>query len=164
MEFVLRKMFLNHSITILKIFDMTQEEKHTLLVDICARLLYGVQGITSDGIVSPLIVEGEADWDILTSLNYRIVKHGWKPFLRPISNMTEEEFGFLQEHLPYDFTRVYSGKFDLIDDIHIGNNISIDDMAFLLECFNKWHLDYRSLIPRGLALEAPEGMYNTKIE
>jgi hypothetical protein len=138
---------------------MTQKEKELLLKDLCARLLCGVQGITSDGVVSPLIVKGEADWDILTSLNYRIVKHGWKPFLRPMSSMTEEEFGFLQERLPYDFTRVYSGKFDLIDDIHLGNSVSIDDMAFLLDCLNKWHLDYRGLIPMGLAVEAPESLY-----
>lgn len=76
-----------------------------------------------------------------------------KPYLRPMSSMTEEEFGFLQEHLPYDFTRVYSGKFNLIDDIHIGNSISIDDMAFLLECLNKWHFDYRGLIKKVLLLK-----------
>lgn len=82
-----------------------------------------------------------------------------KSYLRPMSSMTEKEFGFLQEHLPYDFTRVYSGKFNLIEDIHIGNIISIDDMAFLLDCLNKWHLDYRGLIPMGLAVEASEGLY-----
>lgn len=76
-----------------------------------------------------------------------------------MSSMTEKDFGFLQEHLPYDFTRVYSSKFDLIDDIHLGNSVSIDDMTFLLDCLNKWHLDYRGLIPMGLAVEAPEGLY-----
>ena len=68
--------------------------------------------------------------------------------------MTNEEFGFLQEHLPYDFTRIYSGKFNLIDDIHLGDSISIDDMAFLLDYLNKRHFNYRGLIEKGLAIDA----------
>ena len=130
---------------------MTQEEKQLLLVDLCARLPYGVR-VKSSRRKEPVTLS----LDVMTDFHLGC---SVKPYLRPLSSMTEEEFGFLQEHLPYDFTRVYSGKFDLIDDIHLGNSVSIDDMTFLLNCLNKWHLDYRGLIPMGLALEAPEGMY-----
>ena len=68
--------------------------------------------------------------------------------------MTNEEFGFLQEHLPYDFTRIYSGKVNLIDNIHLRDSISIDDMAFLLDYLNKRHFNYRGLIENGLAIDA----------
>lgn len=132
----------------LKNFDMTQDERNTLLVDLCTRLPYGVK-VKSSRRREPVTLS----LDVMTDFHLGC---SVKPYLRPLSSMTEEEFGFLQEHLPYDFTRVYSGKFDLIDDIHLGNSISIDDMTFLLNCLNKWHLDYRGLIPMGLALEAPE--------
>jgi hypothetical protein len=34
----------------------------------------------------------------------------------------------------------------------------------LIDWLNAHHFDYRGLIEKGLALEAPEGMYNTKTE
>lgn len=137
---------------------MTQKEKELLLKDLCSRLPYGVKL----RYVEDLVVKKESHTITLNNIYLEHIINGdtdIKPYLRPMSSMTEEEFGFLQEHLPYDFTRVYSGKFDLIDDIHLGNSVSIDDMAFLLDCLNKWHLDYHGLIPMGLAVEAPEGLY-----
>ena len=121
---------------------MKQEEKDLLLRDLCARLPYNVQGVTSDGVVSPQIVKGEADWDFITSLNYRIVKHGWKPYLRPMSSMTEEEEK--EEFQEYIF-----------DSNEIGEIVTLEASDWL----NKNMFDYRGLIEKGLALEAPEGMY-----
>ena len=127
---------------------MTQEEKQLLLQDLCARLLCGVQGITSDGIVSPLIVKGEADWDILTSLNYRIVKHGWKPYLRNLSSMTEDEFDeFSDIIIPVD-----GGK-AVVEE---------ENLHKYVDFCNSHYLDWRNLIPMGLAIEAPKDMYNIK--
>ena len=137
---------------------MTEDQKHNLLrKDLCARLPYGVRASTKIG--SNIIVSFIGN-DIITGEDGDSYDISFiKPYLRPMSLMTEEEFGFLQEHLPYDFTRIYSGKFNLIDDIHLGDSISIDDMAFLLDYLNKRHFDYRGLIEKGLAIEAPEGMY-----
>jgi hypothetical protein len=36
------------------------------------------------------------------------------------------------------------------------------DMVNVIDWFNAHHFDYRGLIERGLALEAPKGMYKTK--
>lgn len=169
---------------------MTNEEKQILLKDLCMRLPYGLiaQYHGTGGFIKGY---EEATIDIIVdavdiskhTINYHPYEKGYasclsvlgarmfydrkqmvfiKPYLRPMFSMTDEEFGFLYEQLPYDITRIYSGKFDLIDDIHLGSSISIDDMAFLLDCLNKWHFDYRGLIEKGLALEAPEGMYNFK--
>ncbi len=144
---------------------MTEDEKHNLLrKDLCARFPYYVKlKVKYQDDPCKLFVMHQ--WETI----YVLLVKGYpievkltdcQPYLRPMSSMTEEEFGFLQEHLPYDFTRIYSGKFNLIDDIHLGDSISIDDMAFLLDYLNKRHFDYRGLIEKGLAIEAPEGMYN----
>ena len=69
-----------------------------------------------------------------------------KPYLRPMSSMTEEEIN----------------EFILISDtvFWLGEKrstciLSLEQMDWL----NAHHFDYRRLIEKGLALEAPEGMY-----
>ena len=123
---------------------MTQEEKDLLIKDLCAKLPYNVQGVTSKGVVSPLIVKGEADWDIITSLNYRIVKYGWKPYFRPMSSMTDEE------RKEYKHLVAFSG-----------NSYGAAD---LVDWLNKKMFVYRAINGKDmfeleLALKAPEGMY-----
>ena len=111
---------------------MTQEEKQLLIKDLCARLPYRVRARFCDG------VKEEIDdvWDIdmfSGAINADYIIDDVKPYLRPMSSMTEEEEAF-----------VYNG--------HIEFWIRED------YC-NEHHLDFRGLIPMGLALEAPEGMY-----
>ena len=141
---------------------MTQEEKDLLLKDLCARLPYNVQGVTSEGVVSPLIVKREADWDIITSLNYRIVKYGWKPYLRPMSSMTEEEKKKLKADTCPEETGYFDEKYLICPMNHFGEFISYEFMSAILEWLNAHHFDYRGLIEKGLAIEAPEGMYKYK--
>ena len=63
-----------------------------------------------------------------------------KPYLRPMSSMTEEEEKEFQEiKLSYHFD---------------------EDSYILLDWLNAHHFDYRGLIEKGLALEAKEGMYH----
>jgi hypothetical protein len=83
--------------------------------------------------------------DIISKVKIDIVK----PFLRPMSSMTEEEIN----------------EFILISDtaLWLGNKrstciLSLEQMDWL----NKNMFDYRGLIEKGLALEAPEGMYKTE--
>lgn len=157
---------------------MDTEQKQILLADLCARLPYDVKGITNNGVTSPLLYKGEAEWDVLTSLNYRIEKHGWKPYLRPMSSMTEED---LISYANYEFAN---------DDIYkiVGYRCTgkgfiniycslIRDPEYIpavfqrtrtsplenwrgIDWLNAHHFDYRGLIKLGLALKAPEGMYD----
>jgi hypothetical protein len=62
-----------------------------------------------------------------------------KPYLRPMSSMTEEEEN------EYRAINCYEGLFPR-------NEAALDYVLL-------HHFDYRGLIPIGLALEAPEGMY-----
>ena len=167
---------------------MTQEEKQLLFIDLCARLPYGVK-IDREWIApmsgSPehSIMELDTfDIEVIkTSIelgeegNYRDNKmqgltlcddgknhfvRGYmcKPYLRPMSSMTEEEkkimmsYGF--ELIHYDTG--YTGF------ANIENYIDEVSFRFMEEFLNANHFDYRDLIPMGLALEAPEGMYKNE--
>lgn len=118
---------------------MTREEKQLLLKDLCARLPYEV-------IVKYKSREKEGNVKI-TSGNIGYVAelgNGWwkecKPYLRPMSSMTEEEEN------EYRAINCYEGLFPHNEDA--------------LDYVLSHHFDYRGLIEKGLALEAPEGMYN----
>lgn len=133
---------------------MTQEEIELLIKDLCARSPYDVQGITSEGVTTPLLHRGEADWDILTSLNYRIVKHGWRPYLRTMSSMTDEE---LKE---FAYTILQQPDLDAVRNWQT-LDIELRELSKALDWLNKKMFDYHGLIPMGLALKSPEGRYNT---
>lgn len=61
-----------------------------------------------------------------------------KPYLRPISSMTEEE------KIDYQAFFDYNG---------------VEYPEEYIDWLNAHHFDYRGLIPMGLALEAPNDMY-----
>jgi hypothetical protein len=80
-----------------------------------------------------------------------------KPYLRPMSSMTKEEMDKIEEILGdkciFDF--MCNGDVSL----HQGN-FTQNTLSKLYDFYNSIHVDYRGLIPMGLAIEAPEGMYN----
>ena len=131
---------------------MTQEEKNLLLKDLLPRLIYGVKIQTWYGeiITSDLntfqIGYDEIDIEQLA---------GMKPYLRPMSSMTEEE---IDEYREIQDTII--GQWDDCDRF-IGFTYA-HSMIEYIDWLNVHHFDYRGLIPKGLALEAPEGMYNIK--
>jgi len=108
---------------------MTQKEKQLLLKDLCARLPYGVK----------VDVSSVEEWKELTLTpfilsNYYDDIEKIKPYLRPMSSMTEEEY----TEFGYDTLRY-----------------TMQDIDWL----NAHHFDYRDLIEKELALEAPTDMY-----
>lgn len=134
---------------------MTQEDKDLLERDLCARLPYGVKirvdvrdvhdvftlnGYDGAGSVNP-------DRKFWVHLMSPTEKYHWigscfgfddfYPYLRSMDKMTKEE------KRQYDFLVKYGGEC----------NCSL--MTFLC----KHHIDFRGLIPLGLAQEAPEEMY-----
>lgn len=138
---------------------MTQEDKEILLKDLCARLPYGVLcHIKGDDTNTPRklsrIEVDELDGILLDFwtdrddyLSIQVYLSEVKPYLRPMSSITEEE------------KKIYNNFFisKEIDnfDFDIPNYDTIDWL-------NAHHFDYRGLIPMGLAIEAPVDMYNLK--
>ena len=139
---------------------MTQENKQQLLKDICARLPYGVKVcyVTLPdsmpkawdliGMPAPHLA------DIIVEGKYRFaacdVEENIRPYLRPMSSMTEEECITLSKLRPYETDAWKYIKTPI--PLYVAN---IEQFDF----FHRHHLDWRGLIQKGLALEAPEGMY-----
>ena len=144
---------------------MTQENsKQLLLKDLTARLPYGVkieltwwvmgEGTCIDTALEPdhieqLLNDEDGDTEI-------------KPYLRPMSSMTEEEAKELS--ILCDITDVLSIKItDEYIDFEVDDGFSsietkiiwFNDIISSIEIFdwlNKNHFDYRDLIPMGLAI------------
>ena len=124
---------------------MKPEDKELLLKDLCSRLPYGV------------VVELDEKFGFNKG-THALVKElldsycveGIKPYLRPMETMTEEEKEELNE-----VTVINCNEFE-------GCSTLFDEEGF--DWLNAHHFDYRGLIERGLALEAPEGMYNLKLK
>jgi len=137
---------------------MTREEKSLLLKDLCARLMYGVKIALNKNVYTAkgidLIVTDEGNWEYaVTVKGIAPIEIGFvKPYLRPIEKMTEREWE--------EFTNIYNW-------CHPHSRYTLPKVGNIsepLEWLNEHHIDYNGLIEKGLALEAPEGMYNTKTE
>lgn len=122
---------------------MTQEQKDILLKDLCARLPYGVKAekytIRMDGEFVPLAnIETVTAKDIINRdecPGYTI-----KPCLFPLSSMTEEQKREFDIYMDMGYAAAYNAE------INCANR--------MIDFFNKYHLDYRGLIEKGLAIDA----------
>lgn len=103
-----------------------------------------------------------------------------RPYLRPMESMTEEEMGeyakfkLSNDNDVYEFTDFRTTGKGFINvhtscknggngyTFQINNRTMLYDGVIGIDWFNKKHFDYRGLIEKGLALKAPDGMYNFK--
>lgn len=158
---------------------MTQEEKLLLLEDLGSRLMYGVivdykddeydhhkwkittlfaPAYSQDGTLIDTDHEGWIGYDDykgcgMSSGTRTMHLEKNLPFLRSLSSMTKSERKEFDD----------LSKFD--EDVWMGNhkvgfpkNVRI--MSKCVDWLNRKMFDHRGLIPKGLALEAPEGMYS----
>ena len=139
---------------------MKQEDKELLLRDLCGRLPYYPKCEMIDEL---RVVNNEKESSYISTLFPKHIElfsyHNnftTKPYLRPLDSMTEEEVTELAykvfQQPDIDIVRrwVFEGKLHPSID---GNPVMVIDW------FNARHFDYRGLIEKGLAIEAPEGMY-----
>lgn len=125
---------------------MEKNDKKLLLRYLCMALPYKVKVCLYERETCILLgIDGCDMYLDVDSDPFRI--ESIKPYLRPMSSMTEEEW---KEYKGID-DRSYSCPMDYA---HIPASDRID---WLLA----HHFDFRNLIKRGFALEAPKGMYNS---
>ena len=128
---------------------MTNEEKQLLLKDLCTRLPYGVKFQGEDSNVYTL--------DAANYFALQVEDMVFKPYLRPMSSMTDEEKKDLKkEHLKDE--KLYA---ECLTNAANGDSSMRGKVIphFAADWCNKYGFDYRGLIEKGLALEAPEDMY-----
>ena len=139
---------------------MTKKEKELILKDLCGRLqnqviiyLHTSSGVEGSAIVLNSAIYGFIE-DALNNSPYEIKEI--KPYLRPISSMTEEE----KEEIKcrWVFTEKCRDEND-IADINNRGMVEICEISSFINWLISHHFDYNGLIPMGLALEAPEDMY-----
>ena len=143
---------------------MIQEEKQLLLQDLCARLSYrtfaqwhhkalnkfrdvkimkiSTYGKNIDDYYINVLDQPEPGVDYEASIV------DIKPYLRPMSSMTEEE---RNEYL--------SVKMQETERVALAEVYRPEAISEIMDWLNKHHFDYRGLIERGLAIKASEGMY-----
>ena len=130
---------------------MTQEEKKELLLkDLCARLPYRPIVYVDENLPRLKLGVATRVWE------YIAVDKPCKPYLRPMSSMTEEECDIVEEILGDKCIFDFMSNGDII--LKQGQ-FSQNKLAKLYDYYNLIHVDYRGLIKKDLALEAPEGMY-----
>ena len=143
---------------------MTQEEKRKLLLkDLCARLPYKVK--------AQIIARIQDD---STMFDNTVVTIMWvaaskdhiediKPYLRPMSSMTEEEKDEFHRLKQMSVTvAMPNGVSRMNPEYIVDINDDGDDLTHLYDWLNEHYFDYRGLIEKGLAQVAPEDMYPTK--
>ena len=144
--------------------SMTQKEKELLLQDLCGRLPYGVKCL-----VNYTFCNETTDYedvksstvDTLITINQQTENYffdclcewfdvdEFKPYLFPMSSMTEEQKGeyyHIVNYISSDDTKTWmEGEF-----------IYVDTTQFLrlINFYHRNHLDYRGLINGGLAIDA----------
>ena len=186
---------------------MKQEEKELLLIDLCARLPYGVICYWRIGseltlnlteyngqltCINKVEIEDSNDYYYDCCFNVCNDSNGnsfqnedvpieiVKPYLRPMSSMTEEELrdfanikfkdNAILEIVEFPKMKCYKGFIN----VKCKNKNNGDTWTFQvntrtpletyygIDWLNAHHFDYRCLIEKGLALKAKEGMYNVK--
>ena len=128
---------------------MTQEQKNLLMRDLCARLPYRVKfkfkySELSSEIMRAIFLE---NYVIISSKDNSCEINDIKPYLFPLSSMTEEQRAEY-ESLCIKETSEYSDLYGIIfaKDHYYDTVESIDYLY-------KNHIDVRGLIPLGLAID-----------
>ena len=113
---------------------MTQEDKELLLKDLCARLPYGVIIQIKDW----MVLDAELKIGHINRLQISDVE--LKPYLFPLSSMTEEQ-------------KVIYGDLCYSVIQSLAKNMQ-SELNELINWLNVNHFDYRGLIEKGLAIDA----------
>ena len=144
---------------------MTREEKKLILKDLGGRLAFGVKcyitEVDTTSILGAIQEDGENTlydfWEDSRKIQYiyQLYTSEFKPCLFPMSSISENQ--------KYDFYCRFVENdcdFDDFKEFYLDNSMwhklltSLDDIEAIVDWFNKNHIDWRGLIPKGLAIDA----------
>ena len=112
---------------------MTQDDKELLIKDLCARLPYGVKVLYDAQIFEIQYIEPMyEELKLLDNETYTLPVEEVKPYLFPMSSMTEEQ----------------------IKEVNKLSSLRVFPNLYLFNWYFENHIDIYGLIPMGLALDA----------
>ena len=141
---------------------MKQEDKEILIKDLCARLPYGVKIRIYIKNADFKVTKYDTDKLCLGNLAYilSICESPWrevKPYLFPLSSMTEEQKKEFLDVAGYEIREEDCGRhtetyyYDMV-----GHEQNFYPNSDAIDWLDKNHFDYRGLIPMGLAEDATD--------
>ena len=135
---------------------MTQEQEDLLLKDLCARFKYGVIVVTPKGRgyvneINFTIFGYELGVNIDPLIRDAFSINDVKPYLFPLSSMTDKD---LIEFLQIKGTNLNSDELKDFRNGKIAIVSSLSSYSRNIDWLNTHHIDYRGLIPMGLAIDA----------
>lgn len=141
---------------------MTQEQKDLLLKDLSSRLPYKVKVQIPDryGDYIPVIESIDIDGFVIDSEGSCFEVEKVKPYLFPLSSMTEEQalelyklFGIkLTDSIGWDYIKINEVT-GITFFLRKGFDVETH-LDKLIDWLLKNHFDFRGLIPKGLAIDA----------
>ena len=136
------------------------EDSRLLFRTFCDGLMYGMFFYHGENLHRVASIEGLGD-----TVNGVYPIKECKPCLRSISKLTKEELNECVGQSGIRDVKCPNWN-DLPKEKHFEARLNHSINMFLVDSrtidwLNVHHFDYRGLIPMGLALEAPEGMYRT---
>ena len=146
---------------------MNKQDKELILKNLCARLPYKLHcrvfKLNEDikenddilyGVIGDNVITLKSDEDECL-MYYQI-----KPYLRPMSSMTEIEKDDFFDNLDGEVDNMVN-----LNGIFFRNNIvPFDNLNYVIDWLNSHHFDFSGLIEKGFALPAPDGMYQQIIK
>ena len=141
---------------------MGKKDKELLLKELCARLPYGV--ICYWRIGSELTLNLTEYNGQLTCINKVEIEDSSDYYYDCYFNICNDSNGnsFQNEDVPIEIVKPYLRPMSSISSLISAKEWTSLGGIDLIDWYNANHIDYRGLIEKGLALEAPEGMYDLK--
>ena len=141
-----------------------------LLLDLGARVTYGVNCV-SNGIWKDRVFKmtGVSLYNKeLPTIEFKSERGGYinvpvnlvKPYLRPMSNMTDKEKEEIEDVTKGSYRVTQDGSIVSTEFRDAACFTSQWDAMTIIDWLNAHHFDYHGLITKNLAFEAPKGMYN----
>ena len=136
--------------------ELLNSDKELLLKDLCARLPYGVKFACNKNVYTAkgldLIVTNEGDWEYaVTAKGITPIEIDFiKPYLFPISSMTEEQKKEYDSECNKDLKTLSEA---VCNRTYTKTRISTP-LYYGIDWLNANHFDYRGLIEKGLAIDA----------
>ena len=135
---------------------MTQEDKDLLLKDLCGRVPYRVKCKYDDRLIVNTLsvdffwkkIEG---YERYVNCTRKYDVENIKPYLFPLSSMTEEQK--IEIKSLCDGTEIFDDG-GWMSYISILGSFNFEVNLAVVDWYNKNHFDYRSLIEKGLAIDA----------